>query len=897
MELSSYLLSSRSKQPADISRFGGKTRGLYKLVKLGLKVPEFCGFSADFFSEIYYKDGYIESVMRSSKSIDEKHELMNTYIKEVELESRVFEALLKVFDDISQRGKEAVAVRSSLIDEDGSAGSFAGQMESFLNLRSIEGFLESVQNCALSAFAKNALVYREKIGADPVPRIAMLVQRMVNSDVSGVAFSKDTASGSSRRISVNSLFGLGEALVSGTLNSDSFVLDKRSGKTLESSIAEKEQMLVYAEGDGTIYKALPQEKKNAPSLSRDMLKALRKGVLKIEKGFKHPVDIEFAFEGKSLYILQARALTADSDERENLLVWDNSNIVESYSGVSTPMTFSFIKMAYSVVYRQFCEVLGVPEGQLKANENIFHNMLGFIKGRVYYNLINWYRVVKMLPGYSYNKGFMEEMMGLSVVRDYIKDDDEESGFLRKYFVELPKLLSMSVKMISSLLGLGKKVDDFFEKFYSRYDKLRQTDFNSLSAYKIMLLVRGLQRDILGNWKAPILNDLKAMIFYGTLKRLCANWAQDEGGTLQNDLLTGEGDIKSKAVVVGLQDLASYIRNDEVLKGLFVNKSAAELLAMLRAKSLPKGFTERFEKYLYDYGVRSIEEMKLESVPVKDDPEFCLSVIKGFVANDKMQDGESGKREQEIRTNAEEELRQRIKGFTFIFPKRAVFNFVLKHCRAAVRDRENQRFCRSEIYSVMRDALLAIGRKWESAGVLEGHRDIFYLSWDEVWNFIEGTAVSTDFKSAVRIRKEEFAEYEKLEMNDRIETCGEVYLNEQSFYNEESSSKRSFSGLGVCRGIVKGRARVLAKPDAKSLLNGEILVARQTDPGWVVLFPSISALVVEKGSMLSHSAIVAREMGIPAVVGAKGAFSSIKDGDYIKVDASNGNVIILEEGDE
>jgi pyruvate,water dikinase len=220
--------------------------------------------------------------------------------------------------------------------------------------------------------------------------------------------------------------------------------------------------------------------------------------------------------------------------------------------------------------------------------------------------------------------------------------------------------------------------------------------------------------------------------------------------------------------------------------------------------------------------------------------------------------------------------------------------VLASARNAVKNRENQRLARAETYAIVRQMFRSIGDAWAGQGLLENPRDVFFLELDEIRSFIEGTATCTDLKGLVALRRREYDSYRDRVPDDHIETEGVVYSGNLFRRAVESAAGgQTLSGSGACPGRVEAPARVVLVPDAGLRLNGEILVARETDPGWTVLFPAISGLVVEKGSMLSHSAIVAREMGIPAVVGVKDATRRIRDGQRVGLDGAAGTVTLLD----
>jgi len=419
------------------------------------------------------------------------------------------------------------------------------------------------------------------------------------------------------------------------------------------------------------------------------------------------------------------------------------------------------------------------------------------------------------------------------------------------------------------------------------------DFSSMSLSELINTLDDLEEKILKKWKEPIINDLKCMIFYGILKKITINWGIDSNGILQNDLLAGEGNIKSKDVITELIAIAKEIRNKEKLNDFFLNKPIEETYNEILNNPEYRDIKERLKRYLYDYGIRSVEEMKLESIPVKDNPLFCINILKNYLSNPKFID-DYGITELKIRENAEKKVFQTLKNkrmFLFI-SKKSIYKFVLKNTREGIRDRENQRFCRSEIYGIVRDILKSIGKILEKNNEIEKKEDIFYLEWNELFDFIKGRSTTPDLKSLIDLRKKIYNEFKNQYYPDHIESEGipYIWLKNQKFCR--SSDNKILRGTGCSSGIVENRVIILEKPDINVKLNGEILVAKQTDPGWVVLFPSISGLIIEKGSVLSHSAIVAREMGIPTITGVTNATSILKNGDIIRLNGDLGEIEIL-----
>jgi pyruvate,water dikinase len=878
-----------------VTRIGGKALGLYELKSLGINVPGWATITTSMFKQICASDSrMIQLLAQENIEAREKSGLIRKHLKNISLDDACQKALAEVWNKISDGGKKPVAVRSSAVDEDSKILSFAGQMDSFLNICSYKAFLNAVRNCWASLFGERAVIYRIQNNINPwVSQIALVVQQMIESEISGVVFSANPLTGNTKEMMVSSTWGLGEGLVSGVLDADTFILNS-NGEIVKSEIAEKKRKIICNQSGGTAAVEVESGKQGALSLSKRQLKELHKMTLKVQSYKCMPVDIEFGIEDNKIYLLQARPIT-NLKKYAELNVWDNSNIVESYSGVTTPLTFSFIRKAYFAVYWQFCQTIGVDKKTILKNKHVIENMLGLIQGRVYYNLLNWYRIVSLMPGFKYNKRFMEQMMGLQVIKD-VELGQAFSSKLEKYFIQLPRLLIVGFKMILAHMQLQKKIAEFHTNFRKIYSHCSQLDYSRMTPAEMFAVYRTLENQVLWKWRAPITNDFEAMIFYGLLKDLTIKWELDPAGVLQNDLLCGEGGIKSTQVITQLFYIAREIEKEPQLKSAFLEISPEEALSRLRNDLAFSKVRDKFEQYLKDYGVRSINEMKLESIPIKDDNSFCIAVIQNYLRNTVPDPTRQEKHERNIRQKAETVLREKLKHrkVFFIIPALGIFLWVLNNARRAIKNRENQRFCRAEAYSLVRTIIRAIGKQWQDKGIIEGADDIFYLEMDEIRSFIEGNPDCVDLKGRIKFRKKEFERYQTLTPPDHIETYGEVDSN--SIFTEEVEiiSGNVIKGLGCCAGIVEKEVRVVFKPDSNLKLNGEIMVAKQTDPGWVVLFPSVSGLIIEKGSMLSHSAIVAREMGIPAVVGVKQATKFLSSGDLVLLNGAEGTVKILQK---
>jgi rifampicin phosphotransferase len=885
---------------------GGKAAALLELRRQGQPVPPFFVIPVTAMQQMLMCSGS-DITAEGSRSAAEIHTLLTGTPFPEEFEA----ALHDHYRRICPQG-EPVAVRSSAVAEDGLQHSFAGIFESVLGVGDFESLLKAVRRVWTSALSPRAVAYREQAGLPANDaRMGVIVQQMVDASQAGVCFTCNPATGAADEVVIHSLWGVGEGLVSRGLPADSFVVD-RSTQAISAEIADKpEQYRLDRQRGGLRCVGVPTEDRQRPSLSDEQVRQVAAAALAIEADAGRPQDIEFCVDAAGrLAILQARPVTtlsssdvqaAEHAATGNVQVWDNSNIIESYSGVTTPMTFSFIRRAYSIVYHCFAEVMGIPQHVVREHHRTFENMLGLFRGRVYYNLKNWYRLVQLFPGYQYNARFMESMMG---VREPLVLEEQlpRPSLLRRWFVEFPGLLKLIARSGWNFCRIRSRVARFHHHFQHHYQAWSQVDFDALPPHEIMQAYETLEDALLWNWKAPIINDFYVMIHYGLLRKTCTNWCGDVDGSLQNDLLCGEGGLLSDEPAREMLDLARMVRADAALQRLFEELPPPALPSRVAGDPQFAPFHERMTRYLDEYGLRCVGELKLETRSHRDEPHRVYQIIRDYVA-----DGGAAidtaaatrQREREVRVDAERRCVASFPNTPRGLLRRMLFRRILRNTRMGIRNRENMRFARTRIYGLLRQMLRSIGRHFADQGLLEGEDDIFYLTLDEVWDFIRGTAVCTDLRGLAEVRRQEYDRYRDGSVPapaDRFVTSGMAYWG-NSLQDERSQNatppEGTLKGTGCCPGIVAGRTQRILDPARCNGFDGEILVAERTDPGWVPYYPAFSGILIERGSVLSHSAIVAREMGIPTIVGIAGLTAALQSGQHVRMDGRSGTVEILD----
>ncbi|BAZ13071.1 pyruvate phosphate dikinase PEP/pyruvate-binding protein [Calothrix sp. NIES-4071] len=847
-----YIIYPKSTQ-ADYL-IGGKAKTLFDLQRNGFLIPQGFALSISAWSDCFTPEQHC-----CWKAQDEV--LIEQLLFSIQLHPTVQEEIQQAVKVLCPNG-ELVAVRSSAIDEDGVQYSFAGQLDSFLNVTP-EDVPAKVVEVWRSGFSHRVLAYRRQHG---LPLIAsppaVLIQHMINPSVSGVAFSADPVTGRRSVAVVNAVSGNAVSLVSGECNADTYYIDIK-GNIIQHQATEQ----------------LLEDKQIAE------ITAL---VRQVSKHFTRPQDIEWAIEDKQLYLLQSRSITtlAPIPDPDGLLnLWDNSNIAESYNGVTTPLTFSFARKAYEEVYRQFCYFMGVPQTIISLHHDTFARMIGLIRGRVYYNLLSWYKVLALLPGFKLNRGFMEQMMG---VRESLPENivsELQAATWQDKLQDSWHLLKTFAGLVTNYLLLPKRI----QKFYSRLENalyLSEPNLADWRADELAAYYRKIEGQLLSRWDAPLINDFFAMIFYGVLRRLTEKWCGEHLASLQNDLISGEGKIISTEPAERMQKMASLVRENVFFVKLLCEGSLDEILQEI--KQLP--FQGQYQEYLEKFGDRCLEELKLESPTLHDQPLPLLRAIGQLAKLEQVEQKTPNNRQQ-----AEERKDEILKNYPL---RKLIFNWVLKNARIRVRERENLRFERTRVFGRARQVFLELGRRFYALDLLASPQDIFYLEVNEILGFIEGTTTCTDLKGLVGVRQAEFAKYREMAPPDsRFETRGIIYqgnsfVQPAKITQSELTSQKQ--GIGCSGGIVRGCVRVIKDP--KQVLSGEnqtlfpkdtILVAERTDPGWILLFPFAAGLLVECGSLLSHAAIVSRELGIPAITSVPNVTQWLKDGDKVEMNGSTG----------
>lgn len=531
-------------------------------------------------------------------------------------------------------------------------------------------------------------------------------------------------------------------------------------------------------------------------------------------------------------------------------------------------------------------------------QDALDHVVGVHGGRLYYNLTNIHTLLYLAPGGRWLTNFFNEFVGTA---EFPAPRHEAAKLgLSKRLIELSRIpfkVAWQYLMVKQRIGeFERRVDDFCST--TRHADLPRKSLTTLREDLRQFLDIRLHR-----WNNAALADTAAMICYGLLKLMLARAlpSKDEA-SLHNDLLKGLADIASGAPVLKLWELSRRVRDTPILQRLFTNHTPEAIWQQLKQPECAE-FREAFFGYLEQWGFRSSGELMLTVPSPQEHPLETLALLKIYA----MRLGPSPTELLRQQTTAREELTQRV--LTAITPqtwrRRLPFmshawwvRQLLCATHGAIRLRERARFRQARLYVHLRHVVLAIGERLHQAGVIDVPEDLFFLTHEELDDLLSGHAMfPNSVRELVTQRRERHRELTTLTLPDHFVLPFGHYFSPQpssTLNNFESKSGIGrLQGAAACGGRVTANATVLkSAAEGHALREGDILVTRQTDPGWASVFFLASGLVVERGGMLSHGAIIAREYGIPAVIGVAGATQTIKTGNRLSLNGDTGVVDIL-----
>ena len=718
------------------------------------------------------------------------------------------------------------AVRSYYSKEDADSHSYAGQFKTLLNVPK-ESVAKAIKEVLESADSDNIAIYKEHIDEclDEASSLQVIVQTMVKADESGIVFSANPR-GLLNEIVIVCGRGQGDMVVSDQADTVSFHYNRHdksmnkvvSGENFDFSLSKIEELIHTA--------------------------------IRIEELFAKPVDIEYAYHKDRLYILQARPISSLSKDKAKIIL-DDSNIAESYAGLSLPLTQSFAGEIYKGVFSSLLRrFIGEKEFE-KRFSSLVSDMVMSCNYHIYYNITNWYEVLRLLPFSQKMTDIWQKMLGVQ----------EKSV---EFVLEKPGILLKSrlvVSFLRLLFTVTKKMEGLSEDFIAISAEYEPALKKSFDPKELWCLYIELKSVILENWDWTLINDMYAFIFTALSSK-------------HKDELNSFGRLES-------------------MKPLEELKKLVELAADKGVGS--KLYKKEAEKYIASYGDRCIDELKLESKTYRTHPELLDEYVLARLedrasmnnADASIDSTESLDLDNYIET--EDRIKERRK-------PNFLSRFFMKQARIGIMGRELSRLNRSRIFGIMREII----RKIAYSSEIALYEDVFFLDLAELEQVIYE---AKDFTDLIDKRKKKYERLKHAPIASRLVFEEEVFDIADNIYIEADSDMRTeglydqklLYGTAVSEGVVRGEVLIvkdtlkLAKQDVKD----KIIVTVSTDPGWFMIVSNCLGIISSKGSLLSHTAIIARELKKPAVLAVKEAFLVLRDGDYVELDAYEGSISILE----
>lgn len=593
---------------------------------------------------------------------------------------------------------------------------------------------------------------------------------------------------------------------------------------------------------------------DAPDISKIPADRLLDISVRIEKLFSFPCDIEFAVCKDKIYILQARRITTLKVHRKIIL--DSSNICESYPGVSLPLTQDFVSKAYYGVFRSVVKRLTKSVKVTKRLDGTLRKMTDAADGRIYYRISGWYDVIRLLPFSEKIIPLWQDMLG-------VEDRTVTSDFKADLFTKL----TVTVQFFDLLFTNNRRMKELDRYFKSRIKTFRTSVDRTSGVENLLALYEKISLEICDVWDITLVNDMYTFIYTGLLEKALKTRYPDDYKTRLADCIAVSGNIESMRPVRTLEKLRKYADTLGLIPVL-ENVSGAEDWKSFIA-NCPESYRKMLDRYIILYGDRAPCELKLESKTPRTNPELLAEMICGAVP-DKMRSAAGAQR---------------------LDPAE---KWLSAKARQGVSQRERSRLDRARLYGIMREIIHKAAKELCNCGKLKDTSDIFYLSTAE----IKALAGGRNFSREISRRRSLYQMYSLMPSPKRIVFADKVFDVNPASVGQVTAEceKGEFKGIACSGGTVTAEIVKVSSPAETSpeKVRGKIIAAKMTDPGWVTLISECAGLICERGSLLSHTAIISRELKKPAVVGIQGIYDRISDGQTVTVDGDKGEVILTDQ---
>ncbi len=863
-----YVLDFDQIDSTQIALVGGKAAQLSELSRFdGIHVPPGFCVNTHAFHHITAHTPVVDQLLDSLASLaPDDHESVGALSAELRRAIRAIpipdDLVAAITRAISRLGDKApCAVRSSATAEDLPGASFAGQQDSYLNVVGPAAILEHVSRCWASLFTERAVIYRQKNGFDHrAVSMAVVVQRMVFPQASGVMFTADPVTSNRKLVCIDATFGLGEALVAGVVNADVFRV--RDDHVVHRAIATKRAAVHGLPDGGTETREIEPDRQRQPALTDDQAVRLAQLGRRIETHFGRPQDIEWCLADDIFHVVQSRPITtlfpipAAGDAANHVYV--SVGHQQMMTDAMKPLGLSFWQAT-------------TPAPMAEAG------------GRLFVDVSRWLA----MPA---NGGGPLELLGRSdpLTVDALQTIRERGDFILPLpggapVAAPPEIAPEPIPADPAIVaGLIERNQDSVAKLEREIQRLTGAELLDFMVADIQELKRLLfdQRS-----HEVILAGMEATWW---LNDHLQEWLGERNAT--DTLTQSVSDNVTSRMGLELLDVADVIRpHAEVIAYLHGAGDDDSFMEKLTTLAGGREARDAIQRWLDRYGMRGVGEIDISRPRWTDRPSALVPLILGNIRNS--EPGAAARRFQQGLREAqakEKELLERLRALPDGDRKAGEAKRMIDRVRTFTGYREYPKYGMISRYSIYRRALLAEAERLVQRGVLQEREDIFHLRLDELPDVLRtGRA---DYRLISR-RQEEFRWHETLTPPRVMTSDGEVLAGT---YRRGGLPSGALVGLPVSAGVVEGRARVVLRMADADLEAGDILVTAFTDPAWTPLFVTIAGLVTEVGGLMSHGAVITREYGLPAVVGVADATRLIRDGQRIRVHGTEGYVELLQD---
>ncbi|MDA2121941.1 phosphoenolpyruvate synthase [Bacillus cereus] len=868
--MSSFVLDFQEIEKGQLSLVGGKGLNLGELSNIqGIQVPEgFCVTTVGYEKAIEQNEELQTLLQQLTKlnredraQIGEMSKEIREVIMAVQIPSDVVEAVAHY---LSRFGNEhAYAVRSSATAEDLPYVSFAGQQDTYLNIIGKEAILQHVRKCWASLFTERAVMYRMQNGFEHNQvSICVVVQKMVFPEASGILFTADPITSSRKVLSIDASFGLGEALVSGLVSADNYKV--KEGKIVDKVISTKKVAIYALKEGGTETKQINSAQQKIQTLSEQQILQLAQIGRQIEAYFGCPQDIEWCLVDNTFYIVQSRPITTlypipeENDGGNHVYI--SVGHQQMMTDAMKPLGLSFFLLTTSAPMRKAGGRLFVDATQRlasPASRDYLINTLGksdpLIRDALT-TVVKRDNFITLLPDEETEKSASKSKPPVSSQPEIENDP--------AIVTELIKNSEASLEELKETMQLKSGVD-VLDFILEDIQQLKKVLFNPQS---IAVIMAGMNASTWINEKMEQWLGEK-------------NAADTLSQSVQNNITSEMG--------LALMEVADVIRPyEEVIAYLQHVENDSFLDELVQFKGGEKA-QEAIDAFLNKYGMRCSGEIDITKTRWSEKPTSIIPMILNNIRD--FEYGASKRKFEEGLQEAlkkEEELVDRLQQLPDGKQKVEETKQMIRNIRNFIGYREYPKYGMINRYFIYKQALLKEAEQLVQSGVIHEVDDIYYLTFEELHEVVRTKKLNYDL---IHKQKNDYKLYEKLTPPRIMTSDGEIITGK---YKRENLPVDAIAGLPVSSGLVEGRARVILNMEDANLEEGDILVTAFTDPGWTPLFVSIKGLVTEVGGLMTHGAVIAREYGLPAVVGVENATKLIKDGQRIRVHGTEGYIEVL-----